>query len=112
MLFLPFSNNVKAKTNLHLNLDRIKEAINVRDESRYTFRQEIEALYPRLERYGLTMPKIPGLDDGSFYMDDTLYNFHLSTLEKLSRLVRYGSFDLKRWNKEVEEQERRRERSM
>ena len=112
MLVLPFSSNAKAKANLHLNLDRIKEAINIRDESRYAFRQEIEYLYPRLEKYGMTMPKIPNLDDGSFYMDDTLYNFHLSTLEELSRRVRHGSFGLESWNEEVAERERGRERSM
>ena len=112
MLVLPFSNNTKAKANLHLNLDRIKEAINVRNENRYAFRLEIEDLYPRLEKYGMTMPKIPGLDEGSFYMDDTLYSFHMSTLEELSRLIRHGSFDLENWNTEVVERERGRERSM
>ena len=44
--------------------------------------------------------------------DDTLYNFHLSTLEELSRRVRSGTFDLKSWNKEVVERERGRERSI
>ena len=44
--------------------------------------------------------------------DDALYNFHLSTLEELSRRVRYGTFDLKSWNKEVVERERGRERSI
>ena len=59
----------------------------------------------------MTMPKIPSLDEGSFYLDDT-YSFHMSTLENLSRLVRHESFDLESWNKEVVERERGRERSM
>ena len=112
IMAFPIPSRWKLKLNLKENLPLIEYAIHIKDESRYSFRREIETLYPRLEKYGMTMPKIPNLDEGSFYMDDTLYNFHLSTLQELSRRVRHGSFDLESWNEEVVEQERRRERSM
>ncbi len=71
------------------------------------FRLEIVNLYQMLEKHGMTIPKIE--PDESFYTDDTLYNFHLSTLQELSRLIRYGNFNLEKWNDEIVERERRRE---
>ena len=99
MLVLPFSSNTKAKANLHLNLARIERAIQA---GRYIFRDEVENLYPKLEKYGIKMPTIrPGF---SMY-EDTYHAHHFHRLEILSVAIRNNKFDLDSWNESMERSE-------
>ena len=99
MLVLPFSSNTKAKAILHLNLERIERAIQA---SRYIFKDEVENLYPRLEKYGMKTPKIR---HGFSMHEDTYYAHHFHGLEILSVAIRNNRFDLDSWNGRMERSE-------
>ena len=93
-------NKLLLKLRLKMDLHLIDQALHTR--TRPVFAEEVLSLYVRFTHYGLVTPRFPSQ---GMMMHDGLNSFHIHVLEELSRLIRYGIFDLERWNRDVVERE-------
>lgn len=105
-MVLPFSNESKAKWNVFENLERIDWA--VQESNIQHFEQELRALYPRLQKYGLNMPMIDPVSIGNHEYDSTWKGFHLTFLKVLLRWIRYNHVNVRQWNLDVDRENSKR----
>lgn len=98
-MILPFPQEKKAIWNLKDNSERINNAIN--ETHPQHFEQEIRYLYPRLTKYGLSMPMMEPVNTGIKEYDSTWYGYHVHFLKHLHRALRNDQFDFTQWNIDV-----------
>ena len=90
-MILPFSDRKKVLWNLEACLGDIDRTIE--ETNPVEFERDLEALYPRLQKYGLMiLINDPALYQGGWY------EYQITSLKNMRRHVRACTFDVKEWN--------------
>lgn len=90
-MILPSSDRRKILWNLADCLDDIDRTIE--ETNLVEFQRNLEALYPRLQEYGLALM----INDPALYQG-VWYEYHVTALKNLRRHIRAETFVVKDWN--------------
>ncbi len=95
---LPFSQERKAMWHIQGHCDDIEYLL--REDDPFLFQIKLRDVYPQLERYGVTMPRIDPVpqneDDNTIWVE-----WHTLFLKLLEREIRNETFNLMQWNHTV-----------
>ncbi len=99
MRVVPFVSKWKPQWSIEDNSDRIQRAIAEDDPIHFCL--AVKDLYPRLQKYGVSMPEVEPVVTGVLEYDSTWHDYHLSFLKFLRREIMNDTFDIERWNNQV-----------